>query len=347
MKPSPPATSKVEVHLNKTPNWLRHYRKFLNLVDQLSEYPDDAVQNRCPQCGKTLTARHVHTLTECKHAQIRRQVFIDRYQHNQCPLCGFDDDLHDPNCRLGKAIADLWTCQICQEEVDLWGVNALMPTFDEEDRLTHTGCRIANQKDLDLLEINKPQNRNFIYNKDRLTTWAYRYLIFRQRLTNFGFDPDSPPQVDLEALKSLPFGVCWACQAPVDLRDDPRRRFCSNHCCAKFQVMALLAHQTCPVCCFRGGIHSTVCRLKLALRDRWTCWLCHETVSPLGTGTRAPSFDHVLPKLYHGKNTAENLKLAHALCNGRRGAPPPDTINLELSPPDYWSPAIFEEPGVN
>lgn len=56
-------------------------------------------------------------------------------------------------------------------------------------------------------------------------------------------------------------------------------------------------------------------------RDRWTCWLCSEGVDPRLKG-RHPgmaSYDHVVPTSLGGSDEPDNLKLAHLVCNVRRG----------------------------
>lgn len=55
------------------------------------------------------------------------------------------------------------------------------------------------------------------------------------------------------------------------------------------------------------------------------CWLCGELMIPLyGKAKAMPhraTFDHVIPKSRGGTNAKSNLKLAHKVCNERRGAP--------------------------
>jgi 5-methylcytosine-specific restriction endonuclease McrA len=56
-------------------------------------------------------------------------------------------------------------------------------------------------------------------------------------------------------------------------------------------------------------------------RDKWTCWLCSEFVNR-ALGNRdpwMPSFDHVQPISLGGLDSWDNLKLAHLICNIKRG----------------------------
>ncbi len=60
---------------------------------------------------------------------------------------------------------------------------------------------------------------------------------------------------------------------------------------------------------------------QLAARDGWTCWLCEGPIdpdAPEGSPGQA-TVDHVVPKSRGGPTAPENLRLAHARCNGRRG----------------------------
>lgn len=73
----------------------------------------------------------------------------------------------------------------------------------------------------------------------------------------------------------------------------------------------------CPEC--RGRSHgrwaSRGKRLRLAVRDRWTCWICDGKVSEANW-----SLDHVVPRSLGGTHDDWNLRLAHHLCNSLRGA---------------------------
>lgn len=57
-------------------------------------------------------------------------------------------------------------------------------------------------------------------------------------------------------------------------------------------------------------------------RDQWICGICHERVDqglsypdPL-----SPSLDHVKPLVHDGEHSRANTRLAHLVCNVRRGA---------------------------
>lgn len=64
----------------------------------------------------------------------------------------------------------------------------------------------------------------------------------------------------------------------------------------------------------------------LADRDGAVCWLCGNDVdltAPHGSGW-AGSVDHVVPRARGGGNEDRNLRLAHRLCNSRRGSRVPE-----------------------
>ena len=56
-------------------------------------------------------------------------------------------------------------------------------------------------------------------------------------------------------------------------------------------------------------------------RDGGTCYLCGlATTKANSRNTRlAPTRDHVVPVSLGGQNTSDNLRLAHKLCNEKRG----------------------------
>jgi hypothetical protein len=64
----------------------------------------------------------------------------------------------------------------------------------------------------------------------------------------------------------------------------------------------------------------------LADRDGPRCWLCGNDVDPCApAGSReAGSVDHVVPRARGGGSEDENLRLAHRVCNSRRGSRLPE-----------------------
>jgi hypothetical protein len=65
---------------------------------------------------------------------------------------------------------------------------------------------------------------------------------------------------------------------------------------------------------------------RLAQRDGPRCWLCGNDVdlsAPAGSPASA-SVDHVVPRARGGGSEPGNLRLAHRVCNGRRGSRLPE-----------------------
>lgn len=62
----------------------------------------------------------------------------------------------------------------------------------------------------------------------------------------------------------------------------------------------------------------------LGNRDNWICHLCGQPVKREGKRNKVWSAtrDHVLPKSLGGKDSADNLKLAHRKCNTLRANQP-------------------------
>ena len=61
---------------------------------------------------------------------------------------------------------------------------------------------------------------------------------------------------------------------------------------------------------------------RLIHRDGWLCWLCDEPLDPSiqdRTHSRFVTLDHLKPRSDGGRNSINNLRLAHFACNQRRG----------------------------
>lgn len=65
---------------------------------------------------------------------------------------------------------------------------------------------------------------------------------------------------------------------------------------------------------------------KIGKRDGWVCHLCKEAVPKPGEVDElhptAPTRDHLIPRAFGGPNRNSNIKLAHRLCNTKRGCDP-------------------------
>lgn len=71
----------------------------------------------------------------------------------------------------------------------------------------------------------------------------------------------------------------------------------------------------------RRGCKALVTITQLAERDGWCCWLCSAPVDGelIYPDPEMGTFDHVVPVSKGGSDDAENLRLAHWICNVRRG----------------------------
>lgn len=61
--------------------------------------------------------------------------------------------------------------------------------------------------------------------------------------------------------------------------------------------------------------------MEISIRDEWTCHLCGEQVDETlpRLAAKGASLDHVIPLSKGGTDDPENLKLAHFICNVRKG----------------------------
>jgi 5-methylcytosine-specific restriction endonuclease McrA len=65
----------------------------------------------------------------------------------------------------------------------------------------------------------------------------------------------------------------------------------------------------------RGASTAAAVRLlDIAIRDHWTCHICHKKVTEADW-----SLDHLIPLSKGGAHTPANVALAHRRCNSRRG----------------------------
>jgi 5-methylcytosine-specific restriction endonuclease McrA len=55
-------------------------------------------------------------------------------------------------------------------------------------------------------------------------------------------------------------------------------------------------------------------------RDGGTCWLCWLQVPRVVGDPLSPSLDHVVPLSKGGEHSYANVRLAHSICNARKGA---------------------------
>ena len=65
---------------------------------------------------------------------------------------------------------------------------------------------------------------------------------------------------------------------------------------------------------------------ELRVRDGGDCYLCGRFIT-----RRSVSMDHVIPVSRGGNYTRENLRLAHARCNGIKG----DRLLCEIDPREF------------
>jgi hypothetical protein len=65
----------------------------------------------------------------------------------------------------------------------------------------------------------------------------------------------------------------------------------------------------------RAAPRERIYRERIFERDGGICWICGEVVEP-----KNATLDHVVPVSLGGTDTPGNVKLAHGVCNSRRGA---------------------------
>lgn len=71
-----------------------------------------------------------------------------------------------------------------------------------------------------------------------------------------------------------------------------------------------------------GILEIHITRRALGIRDRWRCWLCGDSIDQNlpHPHPMSASIDHVTPKAKGGTDTEANIRIAHLICNERKGA---------------------------
>lgn len=73
-------------------------------------------------------------------------------------------------------------------------------------------------------------------------------------------------------------------------------------------------------------------------RDNWQCGLCGKTVDPNHQDKmQRESLDHIVPLAAGGTHTADNLQLAHRICNSIKRDLPPQQATLEKQHSNIYS----------
>ena len=298
---------------------------------------------QCAGCGKLFDAGQKYQRKYCTGACGNRTAARRIIAGELCPLCTHPSGQHLGACRLGLAVRDEWHCWICTQEVSLEGTGALTPAFihlrprnqgglgsAQNLSLVHAGCAVErhNAGDVVRKEAKLPPPE-----KGRPPRWIRRYLAHLDDLAYLSIDPDGP-LLDIEAARARPVDECMTCGTKTYSASAFKERYCSRRCFARLKMFARLRAGVCIVCDRNNFSHAQNCRLMLAQRDNWTCWLCGEPILLTAAGRSAATLDHVVPKLYKGPNTAANLRLAHARCNNRRGAPEPHSELLAQCAPE-------------
>lgn len=127
------------------------------------------------------------------------------------------------------------------------------------------------------------------------------------------------------------FGSCRKCAAPLRTVGTGARWYCDG---CRDEAVAETARELRRDAKHRrrarkaGG--ERVYRAKVAERDGFRCHICGEKVL-MGNAVphpKAPTLDHLVPLAAGGTHEPGNVRLAHFLCNSRRGARGPAQLLL-------------------
>jgi 5-methylcytosine-specific restriction endonuclease McrA len=113
---------------------------------------------------------------------------------------------------------------------------------------------------------------------------------------------------------------CAVCDALFVCRN--QRRTCSTRCKDEYSKRRKRMHRDRRRARKKGAYVADVVRQEVYRRDLWICQLCGKPVDPLLAmpNPGAATIDHVVPLACGGTHEPDNVQLAHALCNSRKGA---------------------------
>lgn len=60
-------------------------------------------------------------------------------------------------------------------------------------------------------------------------------------------------------------------------------------------------------------------KMRVFVRDNWTCYICGLRVRDLPNHPRMATVDHIIPRIKGGSNDMSNLKTCCAKCNNDKG----------------------------
>ena len=122
----------------------------------------------------------------------------------------------------------------------------------------------------------------------------------------------------------LPCDACGTVVVRLKQRKPGQRVACSTRCREWCRSGSF------PHYAGKWSISDTM-RQQIYERDGWTCQLCFTPTSRVYShdDPLSPSLDHIVPNSKGGTHVPENLRLAHSICNSRRG----DRANVNLLPP--------------
>lgn len=115
-------------------------------------------------------------------------------------------------------------------------------------------------------------------------------------------------------------GRCEVCSTEIVQRMGRPRRWCSRACYHQTPEYRQAKHRAKAK--RRGAtVVGAYDRLAIFQRDGWRCQLCGTPVPRTAKvpDHRAATVDHIVPLAHGGSDTWANVRLAHFICNSRRG----------------------------
>lgn len=180
---------------------------------------------------------------------------------------------------------------------------------------TGEACALPTACDV-LLKVCRACGTAFITRFDRRTTCSAECIAELSRRSSRSYSrlmPRKTASLVGTVLTCKGCGTAFVYDLPGK-KGGPRTVFCSTACARRAERRASSAKQ------YKRKSEKGR-RLRIAMRDGWTCGICGQGVasSLMYPHPRSGSIDHIVPVSLGGSNRRDNVRLTHLQCNVERG----------------------------
>lgn len=270
----------------------------------------------CHNCGKELTKKKQHKY--CSHACMwegqrkERKEASDAKLHRVCETCGKDFIMHTPSgkARRGEVKEGRFCSRKCR-----WGEKRIKKETQKKTVVCKVCGSLFERIRTEIYcsdDCRKKKARNDYYVKrtEYLSQAKSRYVHHLR-------DKRMGDRVN-KAIECK-----WCGMSFIPKYNDRRRAYCSPTCQKRSErISKRLRNDTLrrrevveerPVERFKA--------IEIYERDGWRCGICGKKVDKKlkAPNYKSPSIDHIVPISKGGLHERKNVRLAHWICNSKRG----------------------------